>query len=93
MEQSKAKWKHVVDKYYIENAEVAPTLAITLTDNWINFNLRYIVDYKRRRGTKHLLNERIGKAVAGTKGKVELASSTLEIIRIPGTKPEDKTKS
>ncbi|MCE2614220.1 mechanosensitive ion channel family protein [Flavobacteriaceae bacterium D16] len=81
--QSIAQWKNVVDKYYIENAEVAPTLAITLTDNWINFNLRYIVDYMKRRGTKHLLNERIGQAVAETNGKVELASATLEIVRIP----------
>ncbi|MBT8223604.1 MAG: mechanosensitive ion channel family protein [Eudoraea sp.] len=81
--QSITKWKNVVDKYYIENAQVEPTLAITLTDNWISFNLRYIVDYKKRRFTKHLLNEKIGKAVEATKGKVSLASTTLEIIRIP----------
>ena len=93
VEQSIAKWKNVVDKYYIENAEVAPTLAINLTDNWINFNLRYIVDYKKRRGTKHLLNERIGKAVLDTEGKVELASTTLEIIRIPTIETEGKSTS
>lgn len=90
VEQSIAKWKNVVDKYYIENAEVAPTLAITMNDNWINFNLRYIVDYKKRRGTKHLLNERIGKAVFVTEGKVELASTTLEIVRIPSANTPGK---
>lgn len=80
---SLAQWKAVVDKYYIEDAQVEPTLAITLTDNWVRFNLRYIVDYKQRRTTKHLLNEEIGKRIVQTEGKVELASATFEIVKIP----------
>lgn len=56
---SKSQWKEVVNKYYIENAMVDPTLAITLTDNWIQFNIRYIVDYKNRRSTRHILNNKI----------------------------------
>jgi small-conductance mechanosensitive channel len=78
-----AKWKDVVDRYYIENAKVEPTLAITMTDNWIQFNLRYIVDYKKRRVTKHILSELISKKFEETNGQVVLASSTVEIIRIP----------
>lgn len=77
------QWKNIVDKYYIEDAMVAPTLALTLTDNWIQFNLRYIVDYKKRRSTKHLLNSLIQEEIEKTNGKVILASSTIEIIRIP----------
>jgi small-conductance mechanosensitive channel len=80
---SVAKWKDVVNKYYIEDAVVDPTLAITLTDNWIQFNLRYIVDYKRRRMTKHILNERIHEEIRNTEGAVVLASSTLEVIKLP----------
>ena len=45
---SKTQWKEIVNKYYIEDAQIDPTLAITLTDNWIQFNLRFIVDYKKR---------------------------------------------
>lgn len=81
--QSQAMWKEVVNKYYIEDAQVEPTLAITMTDNWIQFNIRYIVDYKKRRFTKHQLNERIGKAIIDTNGKVSLASATFEIVKIP----------
>jgi len=81
--ESYANWKKVVNKYYIEDAEVEPTLAITMTDNWAQFNLRYIVDYKKRRYTKHVLNERIGKAIQATDGKVLLASATFEIVKIP----------
>lgn len=81
--QSLSNWKEVVNKYYIEDAEVEPTLAITLTDNWVQFNLRYIVNYKKRRHTKHLLSEKIGKAILDTNGKVIIASSTFEIVKIP----------
>lgn len=78
-----AQWKDVVEKYYIENAQVDPTLAITLTDNWIQFNLRYIVDYKKRRYTKHLLNEELRKRIDATNGAVSLASATFEVVQIP----------
>lgn len=89
---SKSQWKEVVNKYYIEDAQVDPTLAITLTDNWVQFNLRYIVDYKKRRITKHILNDKIGKEVENTKGKVILASSTIELIKIPEIKIAQKNK-
>lgn len=81
--ESVEKWKDIVEKYYIEDAIVEPTLAIKLTDNWIEFNLRYIVDYKRRRMTKHRLNELINNAFEETGGKVLLASATFELVHIP----------
>ena len=84
--KSISEWNQVVSKFYIENAQVNPTLAISMTDNWIQFNLRYIVDYKKRRSTKHLLNELIGKEILNTDGKVQLASTTFEIVRIPNVK-------
>ena len=78
-------WQQVVAKYYIEDALVAPTLAITLTDNWVQFNLRYIVDYKKRRITKDLLQSRIQEAILKTNDQVVIASTTLEVIKMPPT--------
>lgn len=75
-----------MNKYYIEDAQVDPTLAITLTDNWVQFNLRYIVDYKKRRLTKHLLNERIHAEVLKTNGEVKFASATFEVVKLPDLK-------
>jgi small-conductance mechanosensitive channel len=83
VKESMAEWKGVVDKYYIEDAQVDPTLAISLTDNWVQMNLRYIVNYKKRRFTKNLLNEEIGKRIEQSQGKVVLASATFEIVQIP----------
>lgn len=83
VKDSVAHWQDVVSKYYIEDAQVDPTLAITMTDNWIQFNLRYIVDYKKRRLTKHQLHEEIIKKIEATNGKVVIASATFEIVKIP----------
>ncbi|WP_339885575.1 mechanosensitive ion channel family protein [Polaribacter vadi] len=88
---SKAQWNAVVNKYYIEDAQVDPTLAITLTDNWIQFNLRYIVDFKKRRLTKHVLHDKIRKEIEKTNDAVILASTTLEVIKIPDVKIDLKT--
>lgn len=88
--ESMSRWKEVVNKYYIEDAKVEPTLAITMTDNWIQFNIRYIVDYKKRRHTKHLLHQKIGNAILTTDGKVNLASATFEIVQIPKIEIDNK---
>jgi len=82
-ETSIAKWKEMVARYYIEDATLKPSLAVTLTDNWIQINLRYITDYKLRRDTKHRLFEHIEKSISKTNGKVTLASVTLQLLSIP----------
>ncbi len=80
---SKAKWEEMVERYYIENATIDPTIAVRLTDNWIELNLRYITDYKRRRATKHELFTAVEKSISQTNGKVGLASATLQLLKIP----------
>lgn len=90
--ESIADWKKVVEKHYIENAQVEPTLAITMTDNWIQFNLRYIVDYKKRRYIKNILNEEIGKRILNSDNQVQLASATYEIVSIPTLKVKEENK-
>ncbi|MGB5272742.1 MAG: mechanosensitive ion channel domain-containing protein [Flavobacteriaceae bacterium] len=82
-EASKAKWQEMVAHYYIENATIDPTIAVRLTDNWVELNLRYITDYKRRRFTQHQLFYEIQKSVNKTEGKVKLASTTLQLLKIP----------
>ena len=82
-EKSKKEWKGMVERYYIENATLDPTLALKMTDNWIELNLRYICDYKLRRSTKHQLFEEIEKSILNTKGKVSIASSTLQLLKFP----------
>lgn len=83
VENSKTKWLEMVERYYIENATLDPSIAVRLTDNWIELNLRYITDYKLRRATKHKLFEKIEKSISQTDGKVTLASTTLQLLKFP----------
>lgn len=83
VDESVKKWKEVVAKYYIEDAQVEPTLSLKMTDNWAEFTLRYIVDYKKRRGTKNQLNSRILALIQSAGPEVRLASSSMEIIDWP----------
>ncbi|MBT8187033.1 MAG: mechanosensitive ion channel family protein [Croceitalea sp.] len=80
---SKNKWKQMVERYYIEDAALDPTLALEVTDNWVNINLRYITDYKKRRYTRHRLFDQIKSAIEKSGESVKLASSTLQLLKIP----------
>ncbi|MBK8501669.1 MAG: mechanosensitive ion channel [Saprospiraceae bacterium] len=80
---AKVEWQKMISKYLIEAANVEPTIAMTLNDNWIEYNIRYVVDYKRRRLAKHDLFVDLYEAIDQTKGKVTLASATFELTGIP----------
>jgi small-conductance mechanosensitive channel len=80
---AKDHWKKMVNKYLIEDATIEPTITLKLTDNWIEFNLRYIVDYKKRRITKNELFIKILNEFEKTNGKISIASATFEIVGLP----------
>ena len=80
---AKEEWKHLVKKYLIENANVEPTLTLKLTDNWIEFNFRYVVDYKMRRLTKDKLYQEIYRQFDKNANKVRLASTTISLVDMP----------
>jgi small-conductance mechanosensitive channel len=90
---SKAQWSAMVKRYYIEDAALDPSIAIRITDNWIELNVRYITDYMRRRATKHLLFTAIGKAIMDSNAKIDLASTTLQLLKIPALDIHLKNKT
>lgn len=81
--EAEVAWKQMVLKFLIEDATVAPTVTLAANDNWIEFTLRYVVDYKARRSTKDMLFTRILDEVEKTEGKVQLASTTFELVAAP----------
>lgn len=80
---SQASWDKMIGEYRVENAQVQPMVTLVFDENWITFTLRYVVDFKSRRGTKSLLSEHILTAINASKGKVEIASTAFEISSIP----------
>jgi hypothetical protein len=49
----------------------------------MEFTVRYVVDYKKRRITKDLLFTRILDEIEKTEGQVAIASQTVHIIETP----------
>ena len=90
---AKVHWKKMVKKYLIEDAHVEPTLTLKLTDNWVEFNLRYVVDFKKRRMTGDKLYKDIHDAIKKTDGQVILASETIEIVGTPDINIDIKDKT
>jgi len=52
-------------------------------DNWMEFTVRYVVDYKRRRVTKDQIFSRILEELDKTDGRVAIASTTIQIVETP----------
>ncbi|MGH7183585.1 MAG: mechanosensitive ion channel family protein, partial [Nitrospiraceae bacterium] len=55
-------------------------------DNWMEFTLRYVVDYKKRRITKDRLFTCILEELDQTNGRVALASATFHLVETPEIK-------
>lgn len=77
----KDSWRVMVKQYRIEDANVEPMISMVANDNWIQFTVRYVVDYRRRRGTKDFLFTRILEEVEKTEGRIQLASATFELVQ------------
>ncbi len=80
---AKTAWKELVKKYLIEDASVEPMITLIANDNWMEFTVRYVVDYKKRRGTKDRLFSRILDEIDQTNGRVALASATFHLVETP----------
>lgn len=82
-DHAKEKWNAMMDHYRIEPASLDPQVILVLTDNWMQFTVRFIVDYKKRGTTKTTMYEKILDAFAQSAGKLEMASASQDIGRIP----------
>ena len=82
-QSAKARWQELVRSYRIEDARVEPQVTLIANDNWVEFTLRYVVDYRKRRSTKDALFTSILEAVQNTKGRVRLASATVALVEAP----------
>jgi two-component SAPR family response regulator len=58
-------------------------VSIIANDNWVEYTLRYIVDYKKRRVTKTQLFSNILKKVDASNGQIKFASATFQLVEAP----------
>ncbi len=74
-------WRRLVERFGIEPMQVRPMVTVAFDDNWITLTLRYAVDLRRRRATQDTLFSALLDAVAASDGGMEIASTTLELVR------------
>lgn len=80
---SKDKWTKMQNKYLLEDAQTEAMVSLTANDNWVEFTLRYVVSYKKRRATKTELFTKILQEIEATNGEIKFASATFQLVQTP----------
>jgi len=81
--KSQEKWSAMQNKYRLEDAQTEPMVSMICNDNWVEFTLRYVVNYKRRRVTKTELFTRLLNEIEGSGGEVKFTSATFHLVEAP----------
>lgn len=84
--QSREKWNDMQTKYRLEDAQTEPMVSLLANDNWVEYTLRYVVSYKKRRATKTALFTNIIKQIEATNGEIKFASATFHLVEAPEIK-------
>lgn len=85
-QQSTERWHKLQSKYLLEDAQTEPMVSLIANDNWVEFTLRYVVSYKKRRATKTTLFTKVLHEIESTKGAIKFASATFQIVEAPELK-------
>ena len=82
-QRAEASWKEVAHKYRVEDARIGPMVSLVANDNWMEFTLRYPVDFKARRITKDRLFEGILDRFNAQPEALQFASATFQLVEAP----------
>ncbi|APV43479.1 Small-conductance mechanosensitive channel [Dehalogenimonas formicexedens] len=90
--EAQDSFSRLAGRYFLPGNAGAPSIFVTLTDNWINLTVRYISEVRNRRETRDRLNRLILDEITrlGSE-KVRISSQTLGVSVKPesngGTRP------
>ena len=82
--QADAEIERIGEKYYLPKKVVDPSAYISLTDNWITLDVRYVTDARNRR----ILHSRLSELVLSALEKedtITISSTTMTVTTIEGT--------
>jgi small-conductance mechanosensitive channel len=85
VEQSREAWNEAQRKYSVEEARLEAAIAMSVTDNWLEFTVRYVVPFDKRRTTRDRIFTEILERANASNGAVQFGSTTIEIVAFPGT--------
>jgi len=67
------------EKYYLSKKPVEPVIFFTITDNWLNFNIRYVTDTRERRIIRDKLSRLIWDELEKSKD-IKIASENIDVM-------------
>ncbi len=72
-------WWQMLNKYLLEDASLKPIVSITFNENWVNFTLRYVTHYRRRRIMLDAISVKVLTDVKKSGGKVRIGVASMEL--------------
>ena len=81
--EAQKAWNEITRQYVVREINLASQVTLVATDNWIEFTLRYVVDYRYRRITKDKLFSAVLDSVRDSEGKMAIASTTVHLVEMP----------
>lgn len=79
-EPAERQLRHLSRKFFYIERNTKPNVFVTPTDNWIEVNIRFITDAKKRREIKSDISESVLKAVERHRD-VKIASQTVQVLQ------------
>lgn len=78
-DDARAAWHKFSHQYPVEDARLDSMVTMSFDSNYIEFTLRYVVNYRARRSTRSLLFARILEGFEQTGGKVQIGAATIAL--------------
>lgn len=80
---AKKSWSRFMRHHRANEAKLDSVITMSFNANWIEFTLRYPVDYRVRRNTKDKLFSSILAGFEETGGKVRVATPLMQLTEVP----------
>lgn len=76
-------WRRMTDSYLLEHAQLAPMVTVSVKENWAEFVLRYVVDYKQRRSTRDRISMELLRVIEASQQRIRLGAPSFELSAAP----------
>jgi small-conductance mechanosensitive channel len=84
--EADAEIERLGETYYLPKKVVEPSAYITITDNWITLDVRYVTDARNRRVLRSRLHELVLAAIQAD-DRITISSTTVTVASIDGNLP------
>ena len=83
LKEASHSWQEVRRSYFLDEVMIGPQVTMKITDNWLEFTVRYIVGYRSRRFTRDQLFTRILEEFSLYPERITIASTTIALVETP----------